>query len=723
MPKRKRASTQRRVTHKELVLEIGTEELPPRDIGNALLQLENSLRRTLGELRIELKEIKTFGTPRRLVAICTGVSTQQRPAHLPVKGPPETVAYDSRGRPTEAVLGFARSQGVEVSELKPLGEAGRRYIFAIIKIRGEKTTAVLPEVLANVAKSLSFSKTMRWNGQGTRFARPIRWVVALFDDTVLPVSIGGVKAGNKTYGHRYLRPRRYAVKNAREYLKVIRAAKVIIDPEERQRRIVEQTRALASEVNGLPVLEDSLLEETVMSVEHPQALRGEFSRAYRDLPREVLVTVMQHHQKYFPVEDIDHKLQPYFIAVRDGDASGLDKVRQGHEWVLAARLADARFFFDLDRKRSLEQFEPMLEGVTFYEQLGTMADKTRRLQRLSEYLAVVLMLDGRSANALHRAAELCKADLVTHMVGEFPELQGVIGGIYAGMDGEPAEVARAISEHYRPAGADDRSPATKIGALLALADKTDMLTGGMVAGLTPTGSQDPYGLRRAGHGIVDIVLAHRLKLPLRPFVAKAAEGYGRGRDKVNDVVEFLHQRLRAALIDRGLRYDLVDAALAVSEDDLLAAASRSKVLQDNSKKREFARLYIAYDRASRILTGTPPDRIDPDLFEDESERILLDAVRRVKGPVEQAVTAGDYDRGLDALLPLTAPVDRLFDTVLIMAPDERVRANRLALLAQVVEIFRNVADFSKVVISDEEKFGNRAPGTGNRATTGKQKKT
>lgn len=685
----------------DLLLEIGTEELPPREIGPALAQLAEEIRAALDLLRLDVGGVATSGTPRRLVVFCNGVAARQRPAVREVRGPAAQAAYDESGRPTPAATGFARSQGLAVEKLRVAETAGRRYVIAVLEEAGRPAAAVLPAALTAAISRLIFTKTMRWGSGEERFARPVRWVLALLGSTRLPVEVAGVRAGRRTYGHRFLSPRARTVRDARSYFRTLAAANVIADPQIRRRRITSQAKALAARVKAVPVLDPQLLEETVMSVEHPQALRGSFAPEFLTLPGPVLVTVMQHHQKYFPTADRRGRLQPHFIAVRDGSARRLGTVREGHEWVLRARLADARFFFDQDRARLLEAYLPRLDGLVFHAQLGTVAEKARRLTRLAQHLAVALLLDGHAAVALQRAAALCKADLVTHMVGEFPELQGVIGGIYAEMDGEAPEVARAIGEHYRPAGSGDGPPATRLGALLGLIDKCDTLTGGIAAGLMPTGSQDPYGLRRAGQGIVEIILAHRLAVPLRPLIDAAARGYDRGPEQAGDeVVEFLRQRLRGLLIERGLRYDLVDAALAVSGDDLLAAAGRAQALQQFSSAPGFARLYVAYDRASRILTDQVPERIDPALFDSESERLVFDAARASSPTVEAAAASGDYRRALEALVPIAAPVDRLFDDVLIMASDERVRANRLALLSLVVRVFRNVADFSKVVMSD-----------------------
>ncbi len=695
----------------DLVVEIGTEELPPADVRPALYQLETGVRSAMDGLRVEVDQVKTYGTPRRLVVSCSGVASRQRPAIRAVKGPAARVAYDQEGHPTQAAIGFARSQGVAVDTLRVQDVGGGQYVVATIKDPGRSAAAVLPQALTSVIDNLTFSKTMRWGNGEARFARPVRWVLAVLGGQIIRVEVAGVRAGRKTYGHRFLSGRARTVKTASDYFEVLRTNHVILDADDRRQSIVRQASALAAEVHAVPVLDSRLLEETVMTVEQPVALRGEFSRDFLSLPQEVLATVMQHHQKYFPVEDRQHRLQPYFIAVRDGGRRHVATVREGHEWVLRARLADARFFFNEDRTRRLESYGPSLEGLVLQSQLGTMADKTRRLARLVSCLAETLPLEPRTAEALRRAATLCKADLATHLVGEFPELQGITGQIYAEMDGEPPEVARAIGEHYRPTGAGDSPPATRLGALLALIDKCDTLVGALLSGLAPTGSQDPYGLRRTGQGIVEIILAHHLSVQLSEMVTAAAAGYGKTADEVvEQVIDFLQQRLRALLVDRGLRYDLVDAVLAVSGDALLSAAERAQALQAFAGRPEFVRLYVAYDRASRILTSNTAAAPDPGLFEGEAERRLYETAKTVTPQVRAAVKAGQSVRALEALLPLAAPVDKVFDDVLIMAPDARVRANRLALLRLIVEAFRLVADFSRIVLPAERKSGIRGQG-------------
>ncbi len=688
----------------DLLFEIGTEDLPPGEIPSVLDQLEGETQAALAELRLDFSDLRTFGTPRRLILFAEGIAAKQRPAVREVRGPAAAAAFDAQNRPTQAAVGFARSQGVPVDRLQVREIGDRRYAVAVMEEAGRPAPSVLPEALQQVVDRLTFPRPMRWGKGDAKFLRPVRWVVALLGPQLLRVSIAGIKAGRRTFGHRFLAPRSRTVARAGAYVRIMDAAKVVIDRDVRRRVIVRQATDLAGRAGGTAQLDAALLEETVMSVEHPQALLGAFDTEFLVLPPAILVTVMEHHQKYFPVTGPDGELRPAFIAVRDGDRRHLETVREGHQWVLRARLADARFFFDEDRKYRLEEYVPQLDGLVVLQQLGTMASKIRRMQRLADYVAVALVLDGIDTQTLTRAVTLCKADLVTHIVGEFPELQGVIGGIYAGLDGEPPAVAQAIGEHYLPVRSGDRVPSTRPGALLAVLDRADTLVGAMREGLAPTGSQDPYSLRRIGQGFVEIVLAHRLRFPLAGLLASAAEAFGQSGDQVTrDAVEFLRQRLRTLLTERGIRYDAIEAALAVSADDLLGAAERAEAIAQFLADPDFTRLFVAYDRASRILSGEAAASIDPALFEHDAERTLALVLGAAAPAVTAAVEGGDFPAALRALVPLAGPVDRLFDAVLVMAPDPQVRANRQALLADVVRVFRLVGDFSKIVVEGRDE--------------------
>jgi glycyl-tRNA synthetase beta chain len=689
------------------VFEIGTEELPPDAAWDGARQLGERAPAALAGARIPAGPAAAYATPRRLVLVIDQIGPRQEDLVREVRGPAVRAAFSPEGTPTAAAIGFARAQGVAPEALirrtTPQGE----YVYAVQRTPGGPTLEALPACLAALAAGLAFPNPMRWNGGGARFARPIRWLLALLDRQVVPVQFAGLTAGRITYGHPTLRPGPVRVPRAVEFEPQLRRHRVLLDPEARRRRIVAAAARAAAEAGGRPRLDEALLQESVQLVEWPEALAGAFAEDFLRLPHEVLITVMQHHQKYFAVEDAAGGLRPAFVALRDGGTRGLATVRQGNEWVLRARLADAQFFFKEDRKRALASRIPDLAGLLVHERLGTMEQKARRLQHIAARLAGALALSAEDTRHLARAALLSKADLVTLMVRELPELQGVMGGVYARLDGEPDPVADAVRDQYLPRGA--AMPAGIVGACLALADKLDTLTSALAAGLGASGSEDPYGLRRAAHGIVALVLERRLRLDLRSVAAAAlADGHpgldaAARREAVEGTMELLRQRLRSALIESGISYDSVDAALAAGADDLQDAAARARALWAFRRRPEFQRLYTAYDRAARILPPGFDQQARPEGLEAPAERELWRALDDVRPQALDARAQGRYESALASLAALADPVDRFFTDVLVMAEDERVRRNRLALLAGVVALVQPIADLRRVVVKENAK--------------------
>src|SRR5579864_6086137 len=700
-----------------LVFEIGTEELPPSAAWDGIRQLQESAGTALNKNRIDTGEIRAYATPRRLVLTVAQVALRQRELVREVRGPAVRAAFGPDGAPTPAAAGFARAQGVDVAALERRTTPQGEYVYAVRREAGGETRAALAELLPALAGRLSFPRAMRWGAGTVRFARPVRWIVALLGEDVIPCAFAGVEAGRETAGHRTLHPRRRAVPSAQQYERSLRAARVLLDPDDRRRRIEEEVRGAGRGAGGRPILDPDLLDETVQLVEWPTAFAGRFEPEFLSLPRQILITVMQHHQKYFAVENEEGTLLPAFAAVRDGGTRNLDGVREGNEWVLRARLADARFFFDEDRRRPLADRVSRLDDVTFLEPLGRMAAKTARLGALAGRLSAALGDDFATARALSRAAALAKADLVTQMVRELPELQGVVGGLYARLDGEPETVAAGIQEQYLPRG--KVLPRTPVGARLALIDHIDTLAGALSAGLVPSGSQDPYGLRRAANALVIILLDQHWPTAIPDLVGFALEGYGVAdgavRARVLEAVrDLVRQRLRAALIDEGISYDTVDAALGAGVDSPPDAAARARALWAFRRAPEFAGTYTAFDRAARIV---PPDYdgdVREDLITTPAERELWDAVRAAgrDGRTPAAATARDlaayYEQTLRRLSALAVPVDRFFTEVLVMAEDEAVRRNRLGLLAGVVRLLRPIADLSRLVVGEAGGEGKPA---------------
>ena len=682
----------------DLLLEIGAEELPPAAIAPALEQLQAGVRAGLEAARLEVGTVSVTGTVRRLVLAAGGISGRQRDLVTEVRGPAARVAYDAEGRPTRAAEGFARSQGGTVADLRVVDRDGGRYVVVEKREAGRPAADVLRELLPAVVAGLAFPRTMRWEASGFRFARPIRWIVALLDGRVIPLVIAGVKAGRRSHGQRFLSPRPVVVSSPGSYRRVIARAHVVLEPADRRARITESAARLAAEIGGTPLLDSDLLHELVWSIEHPTPVRGNIDAGFMtDLPRPVLVTTLQHHQKYFAVEDAQGRLLPAFIAVRDGGAAHMDTVRTGHEWVVRARLADARFFLDEDRRGTFDRWNTHLERLAHAAGLGSMADHVGRLRRTARWLAEAARLNPAETAPLERAAALCKADLVTAMVGEFPELQGTMGGIYARWAGEPEPVAAAIEQQYLPRGAGDPAPSSLIGGLLGVADRATLLAGCVQAGLAPSGSQDPYGLRRAASGIVVILLAHSVPISIGALFETATSTFVNtreaGRPTVEACTDLIRQRLRTLLIDQGIAYDTVDAVLAVSSDDVPDAAARARALHAVRGQPAMARLATGFARASRILSqGSPAAEISEDALKEPMELGLYEAWRQVRATVSEAADARRYADALRVLERLADPIDAFFEQVLVMAPDAAVRANRLALLQAITHTFLKVAN-------------------------------
>ncbi len=671
---------------RELLLEIGTEEIPARFMNNALLQLKENAAKMFQEARLEFDEINSYGTPRRLALLVSGLAERQQDLAEEVKGPAKKVAFDDRGNPTRAATGFARSQGVDVSDLTVKETKQGEYVFAVVKSAGEDAARILPALLKDLVLSLNFPKPMRWAYQELRFVRPIRWLVALFGNHVVDFELAGVRSGRTSRGHRFL-ARDVELKTAAEYLERLEQAFVIVDQNKRREMIWRQIQELAAAKNGVVKENEELLEEVVHLLEYPTALCGGFEEKYLELPDEVLITPMQEHQRYFPVRDKEGKLLNKFITVRNGTAGHLDIVTAGNEKVLKARLADAEFFYREDVKEPLEKKVAALKDIVFQEQLGTIYEKMERIKTLAAYLSNLLAPDHKEA--VLRTAYLAKADLVSHMVYEFPELQGIMGGYYAAYHGEPEEIARGIGEHWQPRFAGDELPRTVTGILVSIADKLDTIVGCFGIGIQPTGSQDPYALRRQALAICHILLDKRLTVSLKELVEKAYRLY---EDKLSqplaevaeNVLKFFRQRIENIFQERGLRYDVVDAVLAAGWDDPLDALARAEALDNFRLDRQFEALNTAFKRAANLVEkAETAKKVNESLFRKEAERALWQAIVRVEEKLGQV---SDYYRALLEIAGLRQPVDDFFDQVMVMTDDNDVRENRLALLRHIRDL-------------------------------------
>jgi len=684
---------------KELLFEIGVEEIPSAYLPPALEDLKAAASRLLAEQRLAFTAIRTLGTPRRLVLFVDGLAERQADARREVVGPPKAAAFDAEGKPTRAAEGFARAQGVAVEALQVRALERGEYLLAVQEERGARTAEVLAGLLPKLLSALSFPKFMRW-GEGTfRFVRPIRWLLALYDGRVVPFEVDGLKPGGKTYGHRFLAPRGVRVRSFQEYLESLEERFVVVDPDRRRELVRTQAAEAAAAVKGRPVLDASLVETVADLVEFPTAVCGAFKPEYLELPREVIVTPMQKHQRYFPVVDAAGNLLPHFVAVSNMRAKDMGLILQGNERVLRARLNDAEFFFREDRKRPLAERLPELRQIIFQEKLGSVADKVQRLQRLAGWLAA--QVDPAARPSAERAALLCKADLPTAMVKEFPNLQGIMGREYARLSGEAPDVCQAIEEHYLPRSAGDRLPATGAGATVALADRLDSIVGCFGIGLVPTGSEDPYALRRAALGAVQIVLQRGWHLPLDEAVACAQAGFGDSGGSKADatrqaVLEFLRGRTQAVLAERGMPGDVIESVLSAGSNDIADVARRADALGVLRREADFVELATAFRRVVGIIPRGFDRPVETNRLVEAAERALYAQAAELKGEVERLVAARDYLGALRRIAGLRPVVDMFFEEVLVIGPDEGLTQNRFALLKTVGSLFARIADFTKI---------------------------
>ena len=688
----------------DFLLEIGIEEMPARFLTPALNELESKCTRLLDEKRLTFDAIKTLGTPRRLTVLVKGLVAAQEPLTVEVKGPPRKAAFDIEGSPTKAGAGFARGQGVDPADLvtRLIGQV--EYVFAVKQDKGLAAMAVLGEICPQLIGGMSFPKPMRWGYYDFKFARPIRWLTALYGEEVIRFEIAGVSSDRFTYGHRFLSSGMVELSVAGDYAEVLERNYVMVDPVRRREVIWTQVQDAATAEGGRVEENPDLLQEVVNILEYPTAFCGRFPEDYLALPEPVLVTPMREHQRYFPVRGKDGSLIARFVAVRNGTTEHLDTVRAGNEKVLRARLSDAAFFFREDLESPLSDRVEDLKKIVFREELGSVHEKVERIVALGAVISGMLDASDEARRRVNRAGTLSKADLVTDMVYEFPELQGVMGREYALRSGEEPEVAEAILEHYLPRGAGDVMPSTIPGRILAIADRIDNLVGAFGLGNHPTGSADPYALRRQALAICLISLDSPLYLNLSELFAKAHALYGArlkvGLGEVIDGLnEFFRQRLRGVFQERGLRYDVVDAVLALPFGDVRDLWERASAVAAFREREAFPDIYTAFTRAYNLAKNADPSALVwPERFMDQAEGALYTESRRVQEKVQAALKGRHYPDALDALAELRAPVDVFFDAVLVMVEDQDVRENRLALLNSVAEQVQKVADISKLVV-------------------------
>ena len=685
----------------ELFIEIGSEEIPSGYVQPALEYMREELASFFSRNRIKAEAPEILGTPRRLVVSVKGVDALQEDIVELFHGPSISVAYDEQGNPTKAAIGFARGKGIDVSDLArdktPKGEV----VCTHVEKKGRPTPDHLNEFLPQFIGNIPFSKKMRWSNKAHPFARPLHWIVALFDEEPLQFNFDGISCGSYSRGHRFLKPDKFQVKNLSSYLEQSANHFLMVSPELRKEKVLEQIKRLAQETGGVVQEDSELLDIVINLVEFPVAIRGEFDPRFLELPKELLVMTMKYHQKYFPVSDGKENLLPCFITISNMPAGEGQEIKNGNERVLQARLEDARFFYNEDKKKNLIDFVEPLKGVVYQKKLGTLHEKMERICGLAEILTTHIC-PGNKLQAL-RAGRLCKADLVTLMVYEFPELQGIMGGYYADHSGEDSTVSQAIKEHYRPAFAGDAPPASELGAVIAVADKLDTILGCIGIGLIPSGSEDPYGLRRNALGIIQIFLARGWQVSLDNLVQEGLNLMG-SKTKLdpetikNHVMDLFSQRYKTYLNAEGFPYDAIDCVLSTGLDSIVDIRAKVSAFSELKKQPYFGPLAIAFRRVVSILNDEAEGDVDPGLLNEPAEKKLFEAYLVVRGPVSQFIANKEFSQALEKIVEIKPAVDSFFDEVMVMVEDVSLRTNRLHLLYQISGLFSELADFSRIIL-------------------------
>jgi glycyl-tRNA synthetase beta chain len=685
---------------RDLVFEIGTEELPSGHIYTAIEQLQVLAPKAFDDARLGYDDLRVMASPRRLVVLVSELSEMQADAVHTHKGPAAKAAFDGDGKPTPAAIGFARGKGVPVESLAVVDDENGSYVYATVEVNGLPTLEVLPGILERLAGGIEWPKSQRWGTGDVRFSRPVRWLLALFGTEVVPVEFAGLTATGATRGHRFLAPGQLPVKNAYEYLATLEDAKVAVDHEDRAARLRIGIETVARQLDAKAVVAEKTFSEVVNLVEWPTVAVGEFDSEFLQVPREILVNAMESHQRYFPVEDASGVLMNRFVVAHNGDPERTEQIVRGHERVIRARLSDAAFFYREDLALPLEEYVGRLETIVFQDKLGSLGDKVRRVERLAERIAQLVDAPADVSAWATRAAHLAKADLVTAAVVEFTDLQGVMGGYYAQSSGEAPEVAQAIVEHYRPRYSGDEPPSTDAGRIVAIADKMDTIAGIFSAGMAPTGSADPFALRRAAIGVLQMLVGG-MNATVTSLISEALEGYegvvALDADAVgSEIAAFLRGRFEGLLRDRGHAYDTVDAVLAVAADDAADALARCEALTAfRAASDDMEDLSVAFTRARNLAKpelGVATDRS----IMGEHEATLANALDSAEKACADLLYQRAYSALLESYAGLRAPIDAFFDNVMVMDEDPALRDNRLRLLNRFVALFERFADFTKL---------------------------
>jgi len=686
---------------KELLLEIGTEEIPSVYLNPAIGKIEELTKKLFAENRVSHGQIKVFGSPRRLILFVENLSDRQESITSKVIGPPKRVSFNEKGLPTQAAVGFAKNQGIRVEDLNVEKTEKGEYLCAVKEEKGEATKKILPDILPKLIFSIPFPKHMRWGDGNVKFVRPVHWILCLYNGDVVKFEFDSVKSGNKTFGHRFLSPKIFTVKDFASYKKKTKENYIIFNQEDRRETILKEANKLAKKAGGSLYEDANLLEAVTHLVEYPCPILGEFGKEYLELPKEVLISVMKKHQRYFSIVNSNGSLLPNFIAISNNKVKNPAVMKAGYERVLKARFSDARFFYEEDKKKPLKEYIEKLKSVVFQEKLGTYYEKVERIVKLACYIADKIAPDSKEIS--ERGAFLCKADLVTQMVYEFPDLQGIMGREYARLSGEKQEVADAIYEHYLPRFAGDKLPDSRAGDIVSIADKIDTIIGCFGVGLIPTGSEDPYALRRQTLAIANIILGKSYQISVSDLIDRAMDIAGqkieRGRGEVkNEVIDFFKSRLKNQLVSDGFSYDVVDAVFSARFNDILDAVNKVKALSELKTLEYFSPLAIAFKRAANIIKENKYGSPDPALLKEDAEKELYDSFNSIKSDVEKLVEEKMYLDAMKKIAEIRGSVDKFFDKVMVMVEDKSLRENRLNLLSNISKLYGELADFTKIII-------------------------
>lgn len=695
---------------KDYLLEIYVEEIPARFLNNAVKDLKAIAESELTKYNLHYEDISTFGTPRRLTLYIKNLDENEPDTEEEIKGPPASIAIGKNEEHLVPFKKFALSAGVPEKDIYIKETSKGNYLFARKIVKGRKTEDILKIFSPWLIKSLKFPKAMHWDSKNIKFVRPIRSLLSLFGEDLVKFTYAGVETENSTYGLRINQSNKIKIKNPADYFKKLKENYVILSYDERKNSVEKNTHALAKKINGTPLYSNDFLEEVVNLTEYPTPFLATIGKEEFSIPQCISIRVIENHIKSFPCVDKNGKLLPYFIGVRNGCSDFIEIVKSGYEKVIKARMLDGKFFFEEDKKISLPTLVNKLSEVVFLKGLGTMKDKTDRLTILSDYISPKIGLNDSQNKALKRSAYLSKADLLTNVVREFPDLQGEIGGIYAELQGEETEVSEAIKDQYLPRFADDKLPKTLIGTCLSLIDKIDTLTGGFVVGIAVSGSKDPYGLRRIGNSVVLLLTSIDMEsFPLKELV-QVSIGLHKPKKEIEtekiskDIDSFLKERAKGILKEKNIRYDIINAVTALSLDLTTTYKKKAEILMNHINDEELASIALANKRVNNILQNADISSkiIDKKLLFEKEEECLFDAIQHTKTKIENGLKQMNYEEIIKILYSLSPVISKFFDKVLVMDNDEKIRKNRLAMLINLKELFLKFADFSAIVIEKEK---------------------